>query len=120
MLRFMWLGLVVVALLGASDLHDDPRFLEAQKHREAFEYDEAADLFEAVAKSDLSSSERAKALVWVGVTAAEARSPQRATKAFEQALALDPTVDVDADISPKIVQLFREVKARTKARAKPP
>ena len=118
----MLLLLAVLTIAGPTmaGLETDPEFKKGQEQIEAFEYEKAAAVFEAVAKRPaLPDADRAVALVWLGLACAELRDQARASVAFEDAVTADPLIVLPRDASPKIKALLEDARARVRLRPKP-
>lgn len=114
-----------LALFVAGAIESDPELKKGQEMMEAFDYEKAAVVFDAVAKRPgLTDADRAVALVWLGLAAAELRDTARASVAFEEAVTADPLISLPRDASPKIKTLLDDARARVRLKAttapKPP
>ncbi|MCC7108709.1 MAG: hypothetical protein IT382_05440, partial [Deltaproteobacteria bacterium] len=110
--------MLAYALLLAAALDADPEFIKALQHAEAFEYDKAAPLLQAVAaRPGLAPVDRAQSLVWLGLVYAELRDEARAALAFEDAITADPLIVLPRDASPKTKALLEDARARVRLRA---
>lgn len=110
--------MLMLALLLTAALDADAEFQKALQHAEAFEYDKAAPLLQAVAaRPGLAPSDKAQALVWLGLVYAELRDDARASLAFEDAITADPLIVLPRDASPKTKALLEDARARVRLRA---
>jgi hypothetical protein len=112
-----------LALFVVGAIESDPELKKGQELMEAFEYEKAAVVFDAVSKRPgLVDADKAVALVWLGLAAAELRDTARASVAFEEAVTADPLISLPRDASPKIKTLLDDARARVrlKSTAKPP
>lgn len=114
-----------LALFVAGAIESDPELKKGQELMEAFEYEKAAVVFDTVAKRPgLTDADKAVALVWLGLAAAELRDTARASVAFEEAVTADPLISLPRDASPKIKTLLDDARARVRLKAstspKPP
>lgn len=108
--------LVIVALLAAG-FESDPELKKGQALIEAFEYEKAADVFDALSqRPGLANEDKAVALVWLGLALAELREQARASVAFEDAVVADPLIVLPRDASPKIKALLDDARARVRVR----
>lgn len=112
--------LLLVCALLAGTLDDDERFTAAVARFRALEYEAALAEFEAIAAEPRPEDERAQAMLWVGAARALLGDDGAARLAFESALLLDPDVTLDFKTSPKVVQLFDEVREKHPPPAPPP
>src|SRR5687768_16430039 len=115
----------VLALLLVGAIESDPELKKGQELMEAFEYEKAAVVFDALSKRPgLVDADKAVALVWLGLAAAELRDTARASVAFEEAVTADPLISLPRDASPKIKTLLDDARARVRLKAtttaKPP
>lgn len=109
--------MLALALLLATALDADPEFQKALQHAEAFEYDKAAPMLKGVAgRPGLPPTDRAQALVWLGLVYAELRDEARAALAFEDAISADPLIVLPRDASPKTKALLEDARARVRLR----
>ena len=107
-----------LALFVAGAIESDPELKQGQELMEAFEYEKAAVVFDAVAKRpNLTEPDKAVALVWLGLAAAELRDTARASLAFEEAVIADPLISLPRDASPKIKTLLDDARARVRLKA---
>lgn len=110
--------MLAYALLLAAALDADPEFTKALQHAEAFEYDKAAPLLQAIAaRPGLAPVDRAQSLVWLGLVYAELRDEARAALAFEDAISADPLIVLPRDASPKTKALLEDARARVRLRS---
>lgn len=110
---FCALALLAAGAIGA--IETDPELKSGQELMEAFEYEKAAVVFDNVAKRPgLSGPDRAVALVWLGLAAAELRDTARASVVFEEAVTADPLISLPRDASPKIKTLLDDARARVR------
>lgn len=110
--------MLVFALLLAVSLDADPEFQKALQHAEAFEYDKAAPMLQGVAaRPGLAPTDKAQALVWLGLVYAELRDDARAALSFEDAITADPLIVLPRDASPKTKALLEDARARVRLRA---
>jgi hypothetical protein len=113
-----------LALFVAGAIESDPELKKGQELMEAFEYEKAAVVFDTVAKRPgLVDADKAVALVWLGLAAAELRDTARASVAFEEAVTADPLISLPRDASPKIKTLLDDARARVRLKSrttKPP
>lgn len=110
--------MLAYALLLAAALDADPEFQQALQYAEAFEYDKAAPMLRAIsARPGLAPTDRAHALVWLGLVYAELRDEARAALAFEDAIVADPLIVLPRDASPKTKALLEDARARVRLRA---
>lgn len=106
------------ALIVAGAIESDAELKSGQELMEAFEYEKAAVAFEALAKRPgLVDADRAVALVWLGLAAAELRDTARASVAFEEAVTADPLISLPRDASPKIKTLLDDARARVRLKS---
>lgn len=117
----MLLSCIALVVLLGTDLRADADFLRGKSQIEAFEYEAAAATFEALARRPgLAAKDRAVALMWLGVVASELRQQQRASRAFDDAVAADPSVVIPEEVSPKIRAELEAARARAAAKAPQP
>lgn len=107
-----------LALFVVGAIESDPELKHGQELMEAFEYEKAAVVFDTVAKRpNLTEPDKAVALVWLGLAAAEVRDTARASLAFEEAVIADPLISLPRDASPKIKTLLDDARARVRLKA---
>ena len=112
----MIFALVFVA---AAAIESDVELKQGQALMEAFDYEKAAEVFSTIAKRPaIADPDRAVALVWLGLAAAELRDQARASVAFEDAVVADPLIVLPRDASPKIKALLEDARARVRLRPK--
>lgn len=109
---------LVMGLVAAGAMETDPELKKGQDLMEAFEYEKAAVVFDALSKRPgLNNADKAVALVWLGLAAAELRDTARASVAFEEAVTNDPLISLPRDASPKIKTLLDDARARVRLKA---
>lgn len=112
-------ALALALALATARIETDPDFKNGQEFMEAFDYEKAAEVFEGVAKRPgITDPNRALALVWLGLAAAELRDQARASLAFEDAIIADPLIVLPRDASPKIKTILEDARARARLRPK--
>lgn len=106
-------------------LDSDARYEEAVRAYEELELDAALASFRALSVDPaFDEKDRARLLVWIGLTRAQRSELDEAARAFDAALLLDRTVRLPVRTSPKVAALFEEARARVpdepRAPADPP
>jgi hypothetical protein len=119
------LALVVMGLLTGA-LADNASFVEGQKLYEESEYEQSIFRLQAAALDPtLTPSERAQVFVWLGLAYAGFGDATSARRAFHDGLALDGSLALPVEVSPKVEAEFAAVQAqladeaRVKAAPKP-
>lgn len=111
--------LCVLVFIVAAGIESDAELKNGQQLMEAFDYERAAEVFATLAKRPgIADPDRAVALVWLGLAAAELRDQARASLAFEDAILADPLIVLPRDASPKIKALLEDARARVRLRPK--
>jgi hypothetical protein len=109
---------LVIALLVVGAVQADPSFVEGKKLYDQLEYEQAVFRFEELAtKASLSPSDRAQALLWLGLSYAGAGNFDAAKRAFSDAAKNDATVALPIEVSKRLAKLFADAKVEGVARA---
>ncbi|MBK7865442.1 MAG: hypothetical protein IPJ65_43960 [Archangiaceae bacterium] len=104
----MSLAAVVMATLAAAPAALD----EARAAYEALDFDRCvAALAPLMAEPPSDSAERAQTHVWMGLCEHQRRHVATAERHFDEALSLDPALELPPHTSPKVVALFESVRA---------
>lgn len=112
MMQVFALLLAFGSAVGAS-LDDDARYVEAVRAYEELELDAALASFRALSVDPkVGEKDRARLLVWIGLTRAQRSELDEAGKAFDAALVLDRSARLPVRTSPKVAALFEEARAR--------
>ncbi len=116
------LSVLPLALAVASALAGDPAFDEAMKLYKALEYEEAIPKLASITnRPGLPPSDKAIALMWLGLSHAGAGDMDNARTALAAALEADATLALPERVSPRISAMFDQLKADAAAKAaKPP
>lgn len=111
---------LALLLVTAAAVEDDPRFREARQMFETFQLDGALARFNLILLDDeLPAGERARVLLWKGLTEAELGRFAEASRAFEKAFVLDEDAALPIDASPKVIEMLDEARQRAAERAPP-
>lgn len=104
---------LVLSLVVAGAVEDDPRFREARRLFEDFQLEGALARFKLILLDDrLSDDERTRVLLWQGLTEAELGRFAEATKTFGDALTIDRDARLPVEASPKVIEMLEEARAR--------
>ncbi len=110
---------LLVTVAGAVE--DDSRFQQARRMFESFQLDGALARFNLILLDDrLPDEERARVLLWKGLTEAELGRFEEATEAFADALVLHPEATLPIDASPKVDEMLEDARERAAARIPAP
>lgn len=116
------LSVLPLAFAVASALAGDPAFDEAMKLYKALEYEEAIPKLATITnRPGLPPSDKAIALMWLGLSHAGAGDMDNARTALAAALESDANLSLPEKVSPRISAMFDQLKADAAAKAaKPP
>lgn len=115
------LSVLPLAFAVASALAGDPAFEEAMKLYKALEYEEAIPKLASITnRPGLPPNDKATALMWLGLSHAGAGDMDNARAALSAALDADATITLPEKVSPRISEMFDQLKAEAAAKAKPP
>lgn len=99
-------------------LAGDPAFDDGVRLYRALEYEQAIFRFQEVAvRPGLPGDDKAEAFTWLGLAYAGTGDLEAARRMFMDALRADPATKLPAEVSPRVVSLFEEVKGAIKAEA---
>lgn len=113
------LPVLPLAFAVASALAGDPAFEEAMKLYKALEYEEAIPkLAELTNRPGLPANDKATALMWLGLSHAGAGDMDNARGALAAALEADAGIALPEKVSPRISEMFEQLKADAAAKAK--
>lgn len=102
--------LAIVAFALAA-LAGDPAFDEGVRLYKSFEYEQAIFRFEELAlRPALSTSDKAEAFLWLGLSYAGTGDFDAARRALTDAVHADPGLALPPNTSPRVVTLWNEVK----------
>lgn len=114
---------LAVALLSLTTLAGDAAFDEGVQLYKSLEYEAALARFaELSARPELAASDKAEALVWLGLCLAGTGDLDAARRTFKGALAADASAALPTStaVSPRVQALFDEAAAEARAQAPPP
>jgi hypothetical protein len=115
------LSVLPLAFAVASALAGDPAFDEAMKLYKALEYEEAIPKLATITnRAGLPPSDKAIALMWLGLSHAGAGDMDNARVALAAALESDTNLTLPEKVSPRITAMFDQLKAEAAAKKAPP
>lgn len=111
--------LAIVAFALAA-LAGDPAFDEGVRLYKSFEYEQAIFRFEELAlRPALSTSDKAEAFLWLGLSYAGTGDFDAARRALTDAVHADPGLALPPNTSPRVVTLWNEVKTAAATKTNP-
>lgn len=115
------LSVLPLAFAVASALAGDPAFEEAMKLYKTLEYEEAIPKLATITnRPGLPASDKAIALMWLGLSHAGAGDMDNARVALAAALESDANIALPEKVSPRITAMFEQLKADAAAKVKKP